>query len=53
MISKDCNSCHTILYQGPADKPTTLDASGLQFQHPVDVGDAWKDTNCSECHSGE
>jgi len=26
---------------------------GLEFQHPEDVGDAWKETNCKDCHSGE
>jgi hypothetical protein len=23
----------------------------LEFQHPVDIGEAWKEGNCSECHS--
>ena len=53
LITKDCNSCHTIQYQGPEPVPTTLLASGVQFQHPVDIGDAWKETNCSECHTGQ
>ncbi len=53
VISKDCNSCHTILYQGPDAHPTALSSGGLAFQHPEDVGDAWKTTNCRECHSGE
>jgi hypothetical protein len=53
VISKDCNSCHTILYQGTEPVPTTLNAGGLPFQHPEEVGDAWKEMNCKECHSGE
>jgi hypothetical protein len=53
VISKDCNSCHTILYQGTDPVPATLNAGGLPFQHPVDVGDAWKEMNCRECHSGQ
>ncbi len=53
VISKDCNTCHTILYQGSAPEPTTLTPSGLTFQHPEDVGDAWLTTNCKECHSGQ
>jgi nitrate/TMAO reductase-like tetraheme cytochrome c subunit len=53
VISKDCNSCHTILYQGSDPVPATLNAGGLPFQHPVDVGDAWKEMNCRECHSGQ
>ncbi len=51
-ISKDCNSCHTILYQGTDPVPLTLTVAGLPFQHPEDIGDAWQETNCVECHSG-
>lgn len=50
VISKDCNICHTLLYQGTEPVPTTLNASGLEFKHPEDIGDAWKETNCIECH---
>lgn len=50
VISKDCNSCHTLLYQGTDPQPTSLSVQGLSFQHPEDIGDAWKETNCTECH---
>ncbi len=53
VISKDCNSCHTILYQGTDPVPTTLNPGGLAFQHPEEVGDAWKEMNCKECHTGQ
>lgn len=53
VISKDCNSCHTILYQGNNPLPTSLDPAGLAFQHPEDIGDAWKETNCKDCHTGQ
>ncbi len=52
-ISKDCNSCHTVLYQGTDPVPTSLNIAGLEFQHPEDVGDAWKETNCKDCHTGQ
>lgn len=52
-ITKDCNSCHTILYQGSELSPKTLTTTGLEFQHPEDIGDEWKTTNCNECHTGE
>jgi hypothetical protein len=26
--------------------------SGVEYRHPVDIGDAWKQMNCSECHNG-
>jgi hypothetical protein len=50
-ISKDCNLCHTIIAQG-----TTTDFKAvslmdtLEFQHPVDIGTAWQEVNCTECH---
>lgn len=52
-ITKNCNSCHTILYQGPELSPKTLTTTGLDFIHPEDIGDEWKTTNCNECHTGE
>ena len=53
VITKDCNSCHTILYQGKDAVPSSLGAQGLPFEHPEDVGDAWKEMNCRECHTGQ
>ncbi len=53
VISNDCNSCHAILYQGPDAVPQMLAGAGLPFEHPEDIGDAWKEMNCVECHSGE
>ncbi|MGA9117170.1 MAG: NapC/NirT family cytochrome c [Bacteroidota bacterium] len=52
VITKDCNSCHAILSQGTDPIPSTLTVGGLPFEHPEDIGDAWMDTNCSECHTG-
>jgi len=50
-ISRDCNLCHTIIGQGKKDlmKFTNIRDS-LEFQHPIDIGTAWKEANCSECH---
>lgn len=53
VLSKDCNSCHTILYQGNNPEPTTLNPAGLQFFHPEDIGEIWKEMNCKDCHSGQ
>ncbi len=53
VISKDCNSCHIILSQGPSDMITSLSPKGEEFKHPVDIGDSWKEMNCNECHNGE
>jgi len=50
-ITRDCDLCHTIVGQG---KLGTLEYSNIResltFQHPIDIGTAWKEANCSECH---
>jgi nitrate/TMAO reductase-like tetraheme cytochrome c subunit len=52
VISKDCNLCHTIVAQGTgATKKFTGINSTLEFEHPVDIGDAWKESNCMDCHA--
>ena len=51
VITKDCNLCHTIVGQGnPGKMEYTNIRENLEFRHPVDVGTAWKEANCSECH---
>jgi hypothetical protein len=50
-ITRDCNLCHTITGQGnPEFMQYTSIRDTLEFQHPVDIGTAWKEANCSECH---
>lgn len=50
VISKDCQSCHTLLSQKSAGGKSKIAASGLVFEHPMDVGDAWKEGLCKDCH---
>ena len=51
VISMDCNLCHTILQQGtPGNYETALFNEALEFQHPVELEDGWKEDLCSECH---
>jgi hypothetical protein len=50
-ISRDCNLCHTIVGQGkPGAMQYTSIRENLEFIHPIDIGTAWKESNCSECH---
>jgi nitrate/TMAO reductase-like tetraheme cytochrome c subunit len=52
VISKNCNLCHTIVAQGKSDSIKYVGINGsLPFIHPVDIADAWKETNCMECHA--
>ena len=51
IISRDCNLCHNIVGQGKQGMMEyTNIRDNLEFKHPVDIGTAWKEANCSECH---
>jgi nitrate/TMAO reductase-like tetraheme cytochrome c subunit len=54
VISRDCQLCHVILDQGtgPAGFSET-GPEGLEFKHPEDIGEAWREMGCSDCHTGE
>ncbi|MFQ5869405.1 MAG: cytochrome c3 family protein, partial [Candidatus Zixiibacteriota bacterium] len=50
-ITHDCNSCHTILSQGSGERAeVSTSQAGLEFKHPVDIDEAWKEMGCHECH---
>jgi len=50
-ISRDCNLCHSIVGQGkPGMMEYTNIRENLEFKHPINIGTAWKEANCSECH---
>ncbi len=51
VITKDCNSCHTVLTQEAGVLPTAVVNTAMIFQHPVDLGDLTA-VNCSDCHTG-
>ena len=51
IIPKDCNLCHTIIAQGPTPGMKFTDIiDTLEFVHPIDIKDAWKEYLCTECH---
>ncbi len=52
VISRDCDSCHTIIAQGPGRSVTSINTGGLPFQHPEDIDEEWKESRCDECHEG-
>jgi len=51
VLSRDCNTCHTILAQQFEKDTLRLSLGGIPYRHPLDIGDAWKETNCSDCHN--
>jgi nitrate/TMAO reductase-like tetraheme cytochrome c subunit len=50
VISKGCNTCHTVLSQQEGTVNIAA-APGADFKHPVDLGDLTA-VNCSDCHTG-
>ena len=52
VIRKDCSLCHTITAQGKdGEMEYSPGEMSLEFRHPEDIGDAWKEGACAECHS--
>lgn len=52
-ITGACDTCHTIAAQGRSDDIADLDQDlgGLDFVHPVDIAEEWRDVNCTGCHT--
>ncbi|HEX9615152.1 MAG TPA: NapC/NirT family cytochrome c [Bacteroidota bacterium] len=50
-LTKNCNVCHTILAQELEQGKQRVSLGGIEYQHPVDIGDAWKIMNCNDCHN--
>jgi hypothetical protein len=50
-ISRNCEICHTIIAQGPTGNITNAYINAtLEFVHPTNIGNKWKNEFCSECH---
>jgi nitrate/TMAO reductase-like tetraheme cytochrome c subunit len=51
VIRKDCNICHEVVGQGPGTNVPPF--TGIQdYIHPEDIGDLWRDSLCTDCHTG-
>lgn len=53
VITRNCDLCHTIAAQGLGRVSEQLSLKPLEFQHPEDIDEEWKETPCYECHTGE
>jgi len=51
-LERDCNTCHYIMTRefNPEDAET-ISLSVGNFQHPEDIGGAWQEMLCTECHA--
>ena len=50
-VTKQCTVCHTVLAEEMSGQPVYGSAQGIQFKHPVDIGDITQ-MNCADCHTG-
>ena len=51
VISRDCNLCHDIVGEGTKENYLTTNINqSLEFVHPVDIDEAWKEFTCADCH---
>jgi len=51
VISNDCSICHTIIGQETEGGENRFSLAGVDYTHPVDIDDAWKEKG-TDCHSG-
>ncbi len=51
VVIRDCDACHIIISQG-SGKEVAESLKGVEFKHPVDIGEAWREMSCNECHTG-
>jgi NapC/NirT cytochrome c family protein len=53
VLSRDCSLCHLLIERAGAKiagKPDQAVFQIMKDAHPVDIGDAWKEMLCHECH---
>ncbi|MBI4397919.1 MAG: NapC/NirT family cytochrome c [Candidatus Omnitrophica bacterium] len=50
-ISNKCETCHAIVAQGPPEAMETS-MTGLEFRHPDQTEEGWKEMSCTDCHDG-
>jgi len=52
-ITHNCDACHRILAQGSGERRQVASTEeGLEFVHPEDIYEAWREMPCSDCHTG-
>ena len=50
VLSKDCNLCHQLIKLRREKENKLAVLTEETYPHPVDIGDSYKEMNCSECH---
>jgi hypothetical protein len=50
VLSKDCSLCHILIRRRMEEKIRQATLTMDPYPHPVDIGDSYKEMNCSDCH---
>ncbi len=50
ILSKDCNLCHQLIKLQRETENKLAVLTEEKYPHPVDIGDSYKEMNCSDCH---
>lgn len=50
VLSKDCSLCHLLIKKQMEKENKLAVLTEETYPHPVDIGDSYKEMNCSECH---
>lgn len=53
VLSRDCSLCHLLIERDPGQGIAGKEQAVfrvMQYPHPVDIGDDWRETLCHECH---
>jgi transposase len=53
VLSRDCNLCHLLIErvgETSAARPDRAVFQIMKYPHPVDIGNAWREMLCHECH---
>jgi hypothetical protein len=52
-ITRDCTACHVLLSEGgDTETDYSIESAGLEFKHPIDIDEMWREVGCYECHTG-
>jgi hypothetical protein len=51
-LHRDCNTCHYIMTRSEEpDENSSVRLTVGEFKHPEDIGGAWEEMLCTECHA--
>jgi hypothetical protein len=50
VLSKDCSLCHLLIKAQTEEEKKLAVLTEETYPHPVDIGDSYKEMNCSDCH---